>query len=202
MTASRITAAACVVLALASCAIGKPPPQATTYIVDPPASAPAATRRAKTLRMGRVRVAPAFARKELVVRVDEVRYVTDFYNAFIAEPEDLLGARMAEWLDRAGPFKTVIQPGTRTPASYVLEATITELYGDFRPGRSPAAVMTVQFTLLDLTGVSTKVRLERTIGRRIALSEASPAALVRGYGQALGDILAELVPELAKASYY
>jgi hypothetical protein len=60
--------------------------------------------------------------------------------------------------------------------------------------------MTVQFTLLDLTGVSTKVRLERTIGRRIALSEASPAALVRGYGQALGDILAELVPELAKAS--
>jgi uncharacterized lipoprotein YmbA len=136
-TLTRITAAACAVLALASCAIGNPTPQATTYIVDPPAPAPAATRRTKTLRMGRVRVAPAFAGKELVVRVDEVRYVTDFYNAFIAEPGDLLGARMAEWLDRAGPFKTVIQPGTRTPASYVLEATVTELYGDFRPDRSP-----------------------------------------------------------------
>jgi ABC-type uncharacterized transport system auxiliary subunit len=197
---ARIAATTCLVLALTSCAIGKPTPQAATYVVEPPSPDPAVTRRAQTLRMGRVRVAPAFSGKELVVRVDEVRYVADFYNAFIAEPGDLLGARMAEWLDRAGPFRTVIQPETRVPTSYVLEATFTELYGDFRSGRTPAAVMTVQFTLVDLTGVGTKVRLERTISRRVALSEASPAALVRGYGEALGFILEELVSELAKTS--
>lgn len=200
MIAPRFTAAALAVLALASCAIGKPTPQATTYVIEPPPPIPAAARRAETLRMGKVRVAPAFSGKALVVRVDEVRYAADFYNAFIAEPGDLVGARMAEWLERAGPFKTVIQPGTRTPASYVLEATVTELYGDFRPGKPPAAVLTVQFSLVDLRGTTLKVRLERTIGRRITLTEASPEALVQGYGKALAEILAELVPALRTAA--
>jgi len=199
MTALRLATAACAVLALASCAIGKPIPEATTYVIEPPPPSTAATRRPHTLRMGKIRVAPAFAGKALVVRVDEVRYTADFYNSFIAEPGDLLGARVAEWLDRAGPFKTVAQPGTKTPASHVLEATVTELYGDFRPGRSPAAVMTVQFTLVDLTGVTLTVKLERTIGRRITLTEASPEALVQGYGKALAEILAELVAALRTA---
>ena len=61
--------------------------------------------------MGNVRVAPAFASPPLVYRTGEVQYSSDFYNAFIAEPGPLLGASMAEWLDRAGPFKTVSQPG-------------------------------------------------------------------------------------------
>jgi ABC-type uncharacterized transport system auxiliary subunit len=200
MIAPRFTAAALAVLALASCAIGKPTPQATTYVIEPPPPIPAAARRAETLRMGKVRVAPAFSGKALVVRVDEVRYAADFYNAFIAEPGDLVGARMAEWLERAGPFKTVIQPGTRTPASYVLEATVTELYGDFRPGKPPAAVLTVQFSLVDLRGTTLEVRLERTIGRRLTLTDASPEALVRGYGKALAEILAELVPALRTAA--
>lgn len=199
MTAIRLTAVVCAVLVLASCAIGKPIPQATTYVVEPPLPPAAAARSAQTLRMGKVRVAPAFAGKALILRVDDVRYSADFYQAFIAEPGDLLGARMADWLDRSGPFKTVAQPGTRTPVSYVLEATVTELYGDFRPGRTPAAVMTVQFSLIDLRGVTLQVKLERTIGRRIELTGATPEALVRGYGQALGDILTELASQLSRA---
>lgn len=199
MIALRIAAAALSVLVVSSCAIGKATPQVTTYAIEPSPPSLAAERHGETLRMGTVRVAPAFSGKALVVRVDEVRYMADFYNAFIAEPGDLLGARIAEWLDRAGPFKTVAQPGTRTPASYVLEATVTELYGDFRPGRVPTAVMTVQFSLVDLRERTLKARLERTIGRRIALTEASPEALVRGYGLALGEILGELAPLLIDA---
>jgi len=45
-----------------------------------------------------------------------------------------------------------------------------------------------------------KARLERTIGRRITLSEASPEALVQGDGKALAKILAELVPALRTAA--
>jgi ABC-type uncharacterized transport system auxiliary subunit len=150
--------------------------------------------------MGKVRVAPAFAGRPLVFRLDDVRYAADFYNAFLAEPGDLMGVAVAQWLDQAGPFQSAAQPGTRTPADLVLEATVTELYGDFRSGRTPAAVMTIQFTLLDLRGVSTRVRLEQTIGRRIELPEASPAALVRGYGHALGEILTELVAALRRVT--
>jgi ABC-type uncharacterized transport system auxiliary subunit len=188
------------VLVLTACAIGKPTPQATTYGREPPPPALAAARRSQILRMGKVRVAPAFAGKPLVFRLDDVRYAADFYNAFLAEPGDLVGVAMAEWLDQTGPFQSVAQPGTRTPADLVLEATVTELYGDFRSGRPPAAVMTIQFTLVDLRGVSTRVRLEQTIGRRIELPEASPAGLVRGYGLALGEILTELVAALRRVT--
>jgi uncharacterized lipoprotein YmbA len=192
----RLALALCTLLALAGCSIGKPIPQATTYVIELPAAAPVAARRPETLRMGNVRVAASFAGDALVYRMDEVRYTTDPYNAFITEPARMLGSRMAQWLDRAGPFQSVAQPDSMRGASYILEATVSELYGDFRPGHAPAAVVTVQFALLDLTDARNKVVLERTIGRRVAIQQASPDALVRGYGEALAEILLQLVPNL------
>jgi len=198
---SRALAASAAVI-LTACSIGKPIPTATTYVVDlpMPATRTARVERQESLRMGDVRVAAAFAGNDLVYRVDDVQYTSDPYNAFIAEPGAVLGNRMAEWLDRAGPFQTVAPPGSGRNAPYVLEATVMELYGDFRPGRTPAAVVTVQFALVDVTGTRTRVAFERTIGRRSGLTQASPAALVRGYGQALAEILAELDSGLREAA--
>jgi hypothetical protein len=59
--------------------------------------------------------------------------------------------------------------------------------------------MTVQFSLVELRGVRPEVVLERSIGRRIDLPEDSPEPLVRGYGTALGEILAELAPQMTAA---
>ena len=198
MNAKRLALAACAAFLLDACSIGKPMPQATTYVVDPPMAAAAspAARRPETLRMGDVRVAAAYAGNALVYRVDDVQYTSDPYHAFIADPGAMLGNRMAEWLDRAGPFKTVVQPGSARPAPYVLEATVAELYGDFREGRPPAAVLTVQFALIDQAGARPRVVRERTIASRVDLPQASPDALVRGYGKALAEILSQLAPEL------
>ncbi len=198
MTLIRPALVLCASLALAACSIGKPIPQATTYVIGLPAATPAVARRPETLRMANVRVAASFAGDALVYRMDEVRYTADPYNAFIAEPALMLGSRIAQWLDRAGPFQSVVQPDSVRGASYILEATVSELYGDFRPGHTPAAVVTVQFALLDLTGATSKVVLERTIGRRVAVQEVSPDALVRGYGTALAEILAELQKDLER----
>jgi cholesterol transport system auxiliary component len=192
----RLAFKLCACVVIAGCSIGKPIPQATTYVIELPVAAPAAARRPETLRMANVRVAAAFAGDALVYRMDEVRYTADPYNAFIAEPARMLGSRMAEWLDRAGPFQSVAQPDSVRAASYILEATVSDLYGDFRPGHAPAAVVTVQFALIDLTGARSKVVLERTIGRRVAIQQATPDALVRGYGEALAEILLQLVPNL------
>jgi len=198
MNTKRLASAACAALALAACSIGQPFPQATTYVVDPPrAQAASAARRPEALRMGNVRVAAAYAGNALVYRLDDVQYASDPYHAFIADPGAMLGNRMAEWLDRAGPFETVAQPGSAKPAAYVLDATVTELYGDFRGGQPPAAVLAVQFVLIDQAGARPKLVRECTIARRVDLARASPDALVRGYGEALGEILAQLVPELS-----
>ena len=124
--------------------------------------------------MGNVRVAAAYAGNALVYRLDDVQYTSDPYHAFIAEPGAMLGNRMAEWLERAGPFKTVTQPGNTRSAPYVLEATVAELYGDFRKGRPPAAVVTVQFALIDQAGARPKLVHERTIVSRVDLPRHRP----------------------------
>ena len=198
---ARALVANCVALALAACSLGGPAPKATTYVVEPdvPAVGEGAKSRLETLRMGNVRVAAAFAGPALVYRLDDVQFASDPYHAFIADPGGMLGSRMAEWLESAGPFKTVVQPASARSARLVLEAIVTELYGDFRPGRQPAAVMTIQFALVELGGAGGKVTVERTISRRVALPQATPDALVRGYGRALGEILAELSLDLARA---
>jgi uncharacterized lipoprotein YmbA len=202
MRTIRFVAGACAALVLAACSIGKPLPQVTTYVIEPPppASAPAAQQRQETLRMGNVRVAAAFADHALVYRMQDVQYTSDPYNAFIAEPAAMLGNRMAEWLDRAGPFRTVRQPGGTQHTPYVLEATVTELYGDFRPGQPLAAVVAVQFVLIDMTGTRSRIVLERSLSSRVNLPEATPDALVRGYGSALAEILTQLVAAMKGAS--
>jgi uncharacterized lipoprotein YmbA len=190
------------VLILAACALGKPLPTPTTYIVNPSMAetrTAAAARRPETLRMGHVRVAAAYGGNALLYRMGEVQYTSDPYHAFKAAPDAMLGSRMAEWLDHTGPFETVAQPDSAQPAAYVLDATVIELYGDFREGRRPAAVMAVQFALIDQAGVRPQLVHERTIASRVELPHASPDALVRGYGEALAQILSQLVPDLSAA---
>lgn len=198
MSVARFAIAACAALVLLACSIGKPIPQPNTYVVQPPLpeSVPSAVSRSESLRMGNVRVAAAYAGTALVYRVDDVRFTPDPYSRFIAEPGAMLGDQMAAWLARAGPFRTVTDPETARPAHYVLETTVTELYGDFRPGKVPAAVLAVQFALIDQTGARPKAVLERTIARRVDLPRDTPDALVRGYGDALAEILAELSADL------
>ena len=196
MSRACLLVAACVTLA--ACSIGRPIPQATTYVIDlPDDSAPPSVRRCSDpVRMGNVRVAAAYAGSALIYRLDEVRYAADPYHAFVADPGAMLGNKIAQWLDVAGPFGAVAQPGSAQPAPYVLEATVAELYGDFREGRAPAAVLTVQFALIEQASARSKVLYERTVTRRIDLPKASPDTLVGGYGTALGQILSQVATDL------
>src|SRR5262245_4902049 len=128
MIVGKFIATVCVVLVLAGCALGKPMPAVTTYVIEPPAAELNALRGREAVRIGHVRVAPAFGGKSLVYRRDDVQYVSDPYHAFIAEPGAMLGNQIAMWLDHAGPFLTVLQPESIRPARYVLDATVVELY--------------------------------------------------------------------------
>jgi cholesterol transport system auxiliary component len=185
-------------LVLAACSIGKPVPQPNAYVIEAPVpeGLVAGASRPESLRVGNVRVAAAYAGNALVYHTDDVQFTPDPYNRFIAEPGAILGDQMAVWLAHSGPFSTVTEPESTRPAHYVLEATVTELYGDFRPGKTPAAVLAMQFALIDQTVARPKAVLERGISRRIDLPRASPDALVRGYGEALAQILGELSKDL------
>jgi cholesterol transport system auxiliary component len=197
MSRRRLVLVVAIALPLTSCSLSKLMPQATTYIVEPSGEGPRLPRRSERLRMGFVRVAAAYAGSALVYRLDEVRYATDPYHDFVADPGAMFGSRIAEWFDRTGPFSTVAPPGSAQPAPYVLEATIEELYGDFRAGRPPAAVLSVQFALINQAGARPQVMYQRTLDSRINLPKASPDALVAGYGTALAQILSQVAVDLS-----
>jgi cholesterol transport system auxiliary component len=196
MNVRFLVPAVAIVLSLSACSLSRLMPQATTYIVEPSAEGPRIPRHPERLRMGFVRVAAAYAGSALVYRLDEVRYATDPYHTFAADPGAMFGSRIAEWLDRNGPFSTVAPPGSAQPAPYVLEATIEELYGDFRAGKPPAAVLSVQFALIDQSSTRPKVLYERTIAERVDLPRGVPDAVVGGYGTALAQILSQLAADL------
>jgi cholesterol transport system auxiliary component len=188
-----------VALLVSACSIGRPLPTVTTYSIEPPLAAAAAPSppHPQRLRVERVRVAAPYDRPSLVYRLSAVRYISDPYYAFLAEPGPMLSNRIAEWLAAAGLFKAVEGPGGAAPAPWVLEATVTELYGDFQHASNPAAVISVRFALIDQTSARARVTYESTITRRISLSSASPEALVQGYGTALAEILSQLSVDLS-----
>jgi uncharacterized lipoprotein YmbA len=192
-----------VALIISACSIGRPIPTATTYSIEPRPAAPDDPRlpHSERLRVERVRIAAPYDRTALVYRMSAVRYVSDPYNAFLADPGPMLSNRIAEWLGAAGLFKAVDEPAGAAPAPWVLEARVTELYGDFEAaGDSPAAVMSIRFTIIDERSARAKVAYQSSLSRRVPVSSASPEALVLGYGTALTDILTQFATDLSHST--
>jgi len=192
-----------VAVIVSACSIGRSIPTATTYSIEPSPAALAIPKppHPERLRVERVRVAAAYDRTALVYRLNAVRYVSDPYHTFLADPGPMLSNRIAEWLAAAGLFKAVDAPGGAAPAPWVLEATVTELYGDFEAGGdNPAAVMSIRFTIIDEGSARPKVAYERSLSRRVPVSRAAPEALVSGYGMALADILTQFATDLSNST--
>jgi hypothetical protein len=175
-------------------------PAVTTYRIEAPTKQVEVSKaqQLKPLRVGRIQVAIPYDQASLVYRLSTVRFSADPYHAFLAEPAPMLADQIAEWLMGTGLLKEADGRDGTAPTARVLEATVTELYGDFEEGGAgAAAVMSVHFTVVNQEGVRPRVEYERLLARRIPLSSASPEELVRGYGTALAEILGQLATDLS-----
>jgi hypothetical protein len=99
------------------------------------------------LDIRRLGVAPAFSGRNLVYRMSEAAYETDFYNLFLVNPGEMVTQQVRDWVDRANLFAALTVPGSRLESDYTLEGQVVELYGDFEQGRG-AAVITLQLFLV------------------------------------------------------
>jgi cholesterol transport system auxiliary component len=190
----RYFAVAGIASIVTACSIGRPPPTVTTYGIEPHPAASAALKPVSTdrLRVARVRVSAPYDRTALVYRLNGVRYISDPYHAFLSDPAPLLSNRISAWLSASELFRSVDGPGSAAPARWILEATVTDLYGDFETGAgAPAAVMSIHFTIIDESAARPKVAYESVLSRRVSVQSGSPDALVDGYGTALSDILTQ-----------
>jgi len=135
-----------------------------------------------------------FSTKSLVYRKGQSEYETDFYNQFLIRPDDMITEKTRSWLSESGLFKWVLELGSYTDATHVLEGNITALYGDFRDNSSPKASMKIRVFLVKLPEKS--VVFGKTYEAVLEVKSQTAEALVEAFDNCLRQILTDLEKDL------
>ena len=147
------------------------------------------------LRVRRFTASKLSEGNELVTRLGETEYETDFYNQFFAPPAMQLTEQAHRWLGASGLFSAVVGTGSSVPETHILEGNVTSLYAD---QRSSSAVLEIQFMLVRVSADPAAVLFQKSY-REVSTGAQGPETCVRGWNAALGRILAALEGDLAKA---
>lgn len=175
---------------LAACALSGPSVERQSFLVQPEHEAARVERPVgDSLRIGRVDVAPPFDERAFVYRRDQVRYETDFYNEFAADPGDMVAEAAAAWFRPSGLFGEVLSARTASFADYRLEASVSAMYVDFR-NTAPAAVLSIRWRILRDRDAGLLFGLDSD--ERVPLPERSPRGAALAFGEALKRALSEL----------
>jgi uncharacterized lipoprotein YmbA len=151
------------------------------------------------LKMGSFSVTTPFDTKSLVYRLGDQQYEKDFYNTYIATPSSMFSNATRQWLDQSGIFRLTVAQGTSFFPFYTLQASIDELYGDYRG--KPEAVVSVQFFLtVNNPNLPSPLITAKRYTQRVALANNLPQTLVLGQQRALAEILRQLEADLFAAS--
>jgi len=185
---------------LLACAPTRPSIETANWLVAPERTgAPRTMQSPLWLKMGSFSVTTPFDTKSLVYRLGDQQYEKDFYNAYIATPSSMFSNATRQWLDQSGIFRLTVAQGTSFFPFYTLQATIDELYGDYRS--KPEAVVSVQFFLtVTNPNIPTPLITAKRYTQRVALVNNLPQTLVLGQQQALAEILQQLEADLFAAS--
>ncbi len=136
----------------------------------------------------------AFSTRSLVYRKNQSEYEKDFYNQFLIRPEDMITEKTRGWLSESGLFKLVLEPGSYTEATHILEGNIIALYGDFREESSPKAMMKIRFFLVKLSDKS--VVFTNTYEAASEFKDRTAESLIEAYENCLANILSDLERDL------
>jgi cholesterol transport system auxiliary component len=163
----------------------------------PPATATNRFNNHQILGIRKLQIAAPFDGRSLVYRTGEFSYERDPYAEFLDAPgEDLLPA-MSEWLCRSGNFEAVVAAGSALKPGLLVEINVSQLYGDFRQPKQPAAIFTVQFVFLEATnGIPGKAIFQTEYSRSVPLNAPTAFALMAGWNEALAKITAEVSSDL------
>ena len=153
----------------------------------------------RILSVSNLRISPRYADKTFVYRISEAGYESDFYNQFLTSPDLMIGEEVRKGLAASQLFKYVVGPSNQLQPNYVLEGSVNALYGDFRNAKMSAAFLEIEFFLHNEDAANPGIVMQKRYLKSVPLSERSPEALVKGWNDALNEILTALAADLKAA---
>ncbi|HEY1232976.1 MAG TPA: ABC-type transport auxiliary lipoprotein family protein [Candidatus Binatia bacterium] len=171
-------------------------PERHYFVIELPQSANSPAPSSEiVLSVSNMRISPRFADRSFVYRTSDTSYESDFYNQFLTYPDAMITEELRKGLVGSRQFKYVLGPADAQQPNYVLEGSVNALYGDFRNPSQPAAVLGIECFLYNENSNSGLVAQKHYL-KSVTLNGRSPEALVKGWDQALQEIIAALAADL------
>lgn len=175
------------------CSLSQPYPAQDTFVLRGGEIGRAQFTLSETVRVEPVRIAPPFDGRSLVYRTGEVAFNRDYYNVFIAPPDELATAELIRMLSDSGVFKQVSGVASASSADVTLECMVTDLYADERDAQKPVAVCRAKFRRLKNEGGGTAVLSDQTFDATVPISSNSGAGIAEALGRAFGSTVQKFV---------
>jgi hypothetical protein len=190
-----------VALAAAWCGCGTNPVwKHQTFAFEVPAEAPPANSPTNLVSLSRLTISPLFQTRAFTYRTAENTYEQDPYASFLVSPERTLTEAVRGWLHKGGGLGQVIEPGSALVPSVIVEASVSELDGDFRDPAHPLGVMSIHFVIYQVAGEGpNRVLLDKTSIEQTPLAERRPTALMAAWHTDLRKIMEEINTEYVQA---
>jgi cholesterol transport system auxiliary component len=166
-----------------------------------PGEASPASKAGGVLLVSSLRVSPRYESRSLIYRLSDSAFEADYYNQFLVSPGPMLTEEVRRGLSQAQITQYVVGTSSQLDPTHVLEGTVDSLYGDFRDLAAPKAVLEMEFFLSKESPTKADIVARKRYTKAIALNGRSPEALVRGWNQALNEILTALAADLKTINF-
>ncbi len=146
----------------------------------------------RILQIRRLDISPAFEAASFVYRTGESSWESDYYNAFFTSPDVMLTELTSRWIAASGLFGQVVSPSSLMRSDYLLEGHVVSLYGDYRPGRPPEAVIEIQVLLLRDLPKRPETIVQGNYRASEPVTGNAPGDLVAAWGRGMRSILGDI----------
>jgi hypothetical protein len=156
----------------------------------------------RNLGIRSVEVASAYQGRLFVYRTGESGYERDPYAEFFVSPSESLLHAFRNYLRDSGLFQSVTEPGSFLKPDLLAELHVSQLYGDFRDLKQPAAVLRMRLAIFDpqAQGPGRPI-FQKGYTRRIPFKTRTAGALMDSWNEGLKQILADVVTDLKAQNF-
>jgi hypothetical protein len=165
-----------------------------------PADPPGTNTSDKVVALSRVTISPMFQSRSFTYRTSDNSYERDPYAGFLIPPDRALAQSMRASMRASGVFGRVVEPGSGISPTVIVEASVNELYADFRHSSRPVGTMGIHVMCYEVQdGEPRHIILDQYCFQETVLARKTPAALMAAWDEDLREIMDRVNSEFAKS---